>query len=63
MGVSVHVAQLLEVSLCLPSSPPSQDGSGTVTAGNASGINDGAAAVLLMSQEEAAKRDLKPLAR
>ena len=46
-----------------PSFTPSQDGSGTVTAGNASGINDGAAAVLLMSQEEAVKRDLKPLAR
>lgn len=40
-----------------------KDGSGTVTAGNSSGINDGAAAVLLMSQEEAVKRDLKPLAR
>ena len=36
---------------------------GTVTAGNASGINDGAAAVLLMSEEEAARRGLKPLAR
>jgi acetyl-CoA C-acetyltransferase len=36
---------------------------GTVTAGNASGINDGAAAVLVMSGEEAEKRGLKPLAR
>ncbi|MDL2259855.1 acetyl-CoA C-acetyltransferase [Deltaproteobacteria bacterium OttesenSCG-928-K17] len=36
---------------------------GTVTAGNASGINDGAAAVLLMSAEAAAKAGLKPLAR
>ncbi len=35
---------------------------GTVTAGNASGINDGAAAVLLMSRGEAAKRGLEPLA-
>jgi acetyl-CoA C-acetyltransferase len=35
---------------------------GTVTAGNASGINDGAAAVLLMSRGEAEKRGLKPLA-
>ena len=35
---------------------------GTVTAGNASGINDGAAAVVLMSKEEAEKRGLKPLA-
>ena len=36
---------------------------GTVTAGNASGINDGAAAVLLMSEEDAAKRGITPLAR
>jgi acetyl-CoA C-acetyltransferase len=36
---------------------------GTVTAGNASGINDGAAAVVLMSGEEAARRGLAPLAR
>ena len=36
---------------------------GSVTAGNASGINDGAAAVVLMSEAEAAKRGLTPLAR
>ena len=36
---------------------------GTVTAGNASGINDGAAAVLLMSQADAEKRGVTPLAR
>jgi acetyl-CoA C-acetyltransferase len=36
---------------------------GTVTAGNASGINDGAAAVVLMSAKEAARRGLVPLAR
>jgi acetyl-CoA C-acetyltransferase len=36
---------------------------GTVTAGNASGINDGAAAVVLMKASEAAKRGLTPLAR
>ncbi len=36
---------------------------GTVTAGNASGINDGAAAVVLMTAKEAARRGLKPLAR
>lgn len=35
---------------------------GTVTAGNASGINDGAAAVVLMRRSEADKRGLKPLA-
>jgi acetyl-CoA acetyltransferase family protein len=37
--------------------------SGTVTAGNASGIVDGAAAVVLMSLEEARKRNLVPLGR
>ena len=36
---------------------------GSVTAANASGINDGAAAVLVMSEEEAAKRGLQPIAR
>ncbi|WP_349369308.1 acetyl-CoA C-acetyltransferase [Salinarimonas sp.] len=36
---------------------------GTVTAGNASGINDGAAALVLMSADEAARRGLTPLAR
>ena len=35
---------------------------GTVTAGNASGINDGAAAIVMMSKDEAEKRGLKPLA-
>jgi acetyl-CoA C-acetyltransferase len=42
---------------------PAFDKSGTVTAGNASGINDGAAAVVLMSAVEAEKRGIKPLAR
>jgi len=36
---------------------------GTVTAGNASGINDGAAVVVLMSDEDAARRAIEPLAR
>ena len=36
---------------------------GTVTAGNASGLNDGAAALVLMSKAEAERRGLKPLAR
>ena len=36
---------------------------GTVTAGNASGINDGAAAAILMTEAEAARRGIKPLAR
>jgi acetyl-CoA C-acetyltransferase len=35
---------------------------GTVTAGNASGINDGAAAIVLMTRSEAERRGLKPLA-
>ena len=39
------------------------DREGTVTAGNASGINDGAAALVLMSAETAAKRGTNPLAR
>jgi acetyl-CoA C-acetyltransferase len=36
---------------------------GSVTAGNASGINDGAAAVVLMEKEQAARAGLKPMAR
>jgi acetyl-CoA C-acetyltransferase len=36
---------------------------GTVTAANASGINDGAAALVVMSEEEAKRRGVKPLAR
>ena len=36
---------------------------GTVTAGNASGLNDGAAAVVLMTADEAEKRGLTPIAR
>jgi len=42
---------------------PAFDKEGTVTAGNASGINDGAAAVVLMSAEDAAGRGVTPLAR
>ncbi|MDH3739381.1 MAG: acetyl-CoA C-acetyltransferase, partial [Alphaproteobacteria bacterium] len=42
---------------------PAFDKEGTVTAGNASGINDGAAALVLMSADEAAKRGVAPLAR
>ncbi|MGM0846804.1 MAG: thiolase family protein [Bacillota bacterium] len=36
---------------------------GSVTAGNSSSLNDGGAALILMSEEEAEKRGLKPLAR
>ncbi|MEP3232557.1 MAG: acetyl-CoA C-acetyltransferase [Hyphomicrobiales bacterium] len=42
---------------------PAFDKEGTVTAGNASGLNDGAAAVVLMTAAEAEKRGLTPLAR
>ena len=43
--------------------PAFQSNGGTVTAANASGINDGAAAVTLMRRDEAEKRGIKPLAR
>ncbi len=42
---------------------PAFDKEGTVTAGNASGINDGAAAVIMMSAEKAEELSLKPLVR
>ncbi|KQY36511.1 MULTISPECIES: acetyl-CoA C-acetyltransferase [Rhizobium/Agrobacterium group] len=42
---------------------PAFDKEGTVTAANASGLNDGAAATLLMSEAEAGRRGIQPLAR
>ena len=42
---------------------PAFDKAGSVTAGNASGLNDGAAAVVVMSAKKAAALGLKPLAR
>ncbi|NNH31989.1 acetyl-CoA C-acetyltransferase [Rhizobium sp. SEMIA 4085] len=42
---------------------PAFDKQGTVTAGNASGLNDGAAAPLLMTEAQASKRGIQPLAR
>jgi acetyl-CoA C-acetyltransferase len=42
---------------------PAFDREGSVTAGNASGINDGAAAVIVMSEEKANELGLKPMAR
>lgn len=42
---------------------PAFDKEGTVTAANASGINDGGAATVLMSADEAARRGIKPMAR
>lgn len=47
------------LSTLLPAFTPD----GTVTAGNSSGINDGAAAVVVMSGAEAKRRSLKPMAR
>ena len=43
--------------------PPAFKKDGTVTAGNSAGINDAAAAVLLMNEEEAKRLGLQPLAR
>ncbi len=47
----------------LPSLRPAFAKDGTITAGNAPSVNDGAAAVVLMSAEEAKRRGAKPLAR
>ncbi|MBA2481297.1 MAG: acetyl-CoA C-acyltransferase [Planctomycetes bacterium] len=47
----------------LPSLRPAFEADGTVTAGNASSLSDGAAAVVIMSAEAADQRGLKPLAR
>jgi len=47
----------------LASLKPAFDKEGTVTAGNSSGINDGAAALLLASEEAVTKFNLKPLAK
>src|SRR5690606_590107 len=53
-GTSIEALQKLR---------PAFDKEGTVTAGNASGINDGAAVVALMSAGEAERRGIEPLAR
>lgn len=42
---------------------PAFDKDGTLTAGNASGLNNGAAAALLMTEQEAGRRGIQPLAR
>jgi len=47
----------------LSSLKPAFDSEGTVTAGNASGINDGAAALVIMSEERAKALSVQPLAR
>jgi len=71
---SRRVTTEVKTDECIKPDPPGEglgklrpafvkDGSGTVTAGNSSGLNDGAAAVLLMTAEEAARRQLTPLVR
>jgi acetyl-CoA C-acetyltransferase len=54
LGATIEAAQALR---------PAFKKDGTVTAGNASGINDGAAALVIMSAAEAQKRGITPLAR
>lgn len=58
-----HVRMELEAGELSSLRPVFQKENGTVTAGNASGINDAAAAVLLMSREAAEQRGMRPLVR
>jgi len=58
-----HVRADVELDEFAALRPVFQKENGTVTAGNASGINDAAAAVLLMERKTAEARGLKPLAR
>jgi acetyl-CoA C-acetyltransferase len=57
-----HVRSDVTLEQLAKMKPVFQEG-GTVTAGNASGINDGAAAVVLATSEAARQRNLKPIAR
>ncbi|AOB30669.1 acetyl-CoA acetyltransferase [Bordetella sp. H567] len=61
--VDEHVRRDVDTDSMAKLKPVFQKENGTVTAGNASGINDGAAAVVLMSADAAGKRGVKPLAR
>jgi acetyl-CoA C-acetyltransferase len=61
--VDEHVRRDVDPQALGKLKPVFQKDNGTVTAGNASGINDGAAAVVLMSSEAAGKRGVTPLAR
>jgi acetyl-CoA C-acetyltransferase len=61
--VDEHVRRDVDPQALGKLKPVFQKDDGTVTAGNASGINDGAAAVVLMSSEAAGKRGVTPLAR
>jgi acetyl-CoA C-acetyltransferase len=58
-----HVRMELDAGELSSLRPVFQKENGTVTAGNASGINDAAAAVLLMSREAAEQRGMRPLVR
>ncbi|MEM5461453.1 beta-ketothiolase BktB [Paraburkholderia phytofirmans] len=58
-----HVRQDLDLAELAGLRPVFQRENGTVTAGNASGINDAAAALLLMERKTAEARGLKPMAR
>ncbi|OAJ63859.1 acetyl-CoA acetyltransferase [Paraburkholderia ginsengiterrae] len=58
-----HVREQIEMDELASLRPVFQKEAGTVTAGNASGINDAAAAVLLMERQAAEQRGLAPLAR
>lgn len=64
--VTVDADEYIRVGATLDSMTklkPVFDKEGTVTAANASGINDGAAATLLMTEQEAGRRGITPLAR
>ncbi|MDB5771990.1 MAG: acetyl-CoA C-acetyltransferase [Burkholderia sp.] len=60
---SVEFIKLGVTAEALSSLRPAFDKNGTVTAGNASGINDGAAVVIMMSAKKADELGLKPMAR
>ena len=76
--VCVHIPQKKGDPICVADDEPIREGTtmetlgklppafqkgGTVTAGNAPGLNDGAAALVVMEESEAKRRGLKPLAR
>ncbi|NWG47040.1 MAG: acetyl-CoA C-acetyltransferase [Alphaproteobacteria bacterium] len=63
MDTDEFIRDGVEISALAKLKPAFDRDAGTVTAGNASGINDGAAALVLMSAKEAQKRGLTPLAR
>ena len=60
---TTNISAMIRPSKAMARLRPAFTKDGTVTAGNASGINDGAAALILMTATEASKRGLTPLAR